>query len=411
MATGSQTLTTANAILREKWLTDTLANAFYSGNILMDRLRKVGVKSVEGRYYLYPIHNQRNFGVGPRAGTLGASVAATPTAGSQGYVTAQFSRTHYFGRLAITGSAISAAQRNGAVPDLLKAELQGVVEDLKREVNIDMYGSGNGVIATVTTTANSTTQTVNSTRYLSEGQPIVFATSAGAVTDAATNARTISTINSETSITVSGAAVDTTGGAIIYIYRQGITGTTAEAYGNSVSGLSLMISDSGTYGGINRATAGNSYWKATNLSGAAGLTVDLMTQAVQRSKRKANGKISLIITSNQHYRDYGNLLVPDRRWDGMQKELDGGYLSLPFQGIPVVADPDCPDGYMYFIDESTIEVLEEQPFGMVTQGDNTTLFYDQTYDGWSGTCVWRGQLGCNNPAKNVVITSIPTSTP
>lgn len=408
MSASAQTLSSLNANLREKFL-DGMREAFNNETVLLSRLKKNKKVTVSGRAYLYDVKSGRNFGVGARTGTTSAAAGYLPTPGSQSWVTASLTRTHYYGGFKVQGSALAAAMRGGLGFKLMGDEMKSVKDDMAKVVNQDLYGVGDGVIATVTTTASSATQTVSSTQYMSEGQPIVFADSSGANAISAV----IESITNDTTIVLT-ASKDTTTSTRTNVYRGGVTasGDLAEEHNNCIIGLGLINDSAGTYAGINRATAGNAYWKATEISGAAGLSLDLMRRVRNAMRIKANGKLSLIVTNEAHWRQYGNLIDPSRRWQGTTKKLDGGFDSLDFDGVPIVWDPDCPAGVMHFLDESVLELLIEEELGPIDQDGNMLRLVGSGAtgeDAYEARFVYRAQLGCKNPAQLAKITSIPTT--
>ena len=87
-----ETTTTYDAVLKDFYegaIRDSLNNTVTLFNITNAAQEKVG-----GRQVLFPVHTNRNWGVGFRAerGTL-------PSAGNETYVTATVSRKHYYAKV------------------------------------------------------------------------------------------------------------------------------------------------------------------------------------------------------------------------------------------------------------------------------------------------------------------------
>lgn len=408
MSASGQTLSSLNAILREKFLPG-MREAFNNETVLLSRLKRNKNVKVSGRSYLYEVQSSRNSGVGARIGTTSDTAGYLPTPGSQSWVTASLTRAHYYGGFKVYGSALAASMRDGTSIDLINKEMIGVKKDMAKIVNQDLFGSGTGIVTTVTTTASSATQTVADSSKLYEGQPIVFADASGVNA----LARTIESITNSTTIVLT-ATVDTTTNTLVNVFRAGVTasGGLASEYNNTIVGLDLINDSAGTYAGINRATAGNTYWKATEISGATGLSVDLMNRVINAMRIKAGGKCSLIVTNEVHWRQYGNLIDPSRRWMSTVKTLDGGFPMLEFNGIPVTWDPDCPSGVMHFLDEDVLELLVEEDLS-VMDTDGNVLRHVGTgataEDAYESRYVYRAQLGCPNPGQLAKLTSLPTT--
>jgi hypothetical protein len=115
----------------------------------------------------------------------------------------------------------------------------------------------------------------------------------------------------------------------------------------------------GTYAGIVRGSvaqwAGNSL---LNGGVARPLTFDLMRE-MRRTIYVASGlKPDLIVCSPVQHEKYGALFENERRYvqevqlRGQTIKLDGGYMALEFDGIPVIEDIHCPDDKMLFLNTS-----------------------------------------------------------
>lgn len=125
------------------------------------------------------------------------------------------------------------------------------------------------------------------------------------------------------------------------------------------------------YAGLSSGTY--SQWAANvqaNGGAARALTTDLM-RAMRVSIFNASGqRPDLIICDATQQERYGQLLGPARRYvqdvnlRGNSIKLDGGYQSLDFDGIPVIADPNCPAGQMLFLNTQHVFVRQLPPAAM-----------------------------------------------
>lgn len=172
-----------------------------------------------------------------------------------------------------------------------------------------------------------------------------------------------------------------------------IMATTADVNGRAIHGLGYIVSDVGSYAGINRAT--NTWWGAKVLANGGTprpLTTLLMQQmmaAMEQLDRK--GKIDLIIGNRVQYYQYGNTLQAFRQFVNEDK-LDGGYMSLDFEGTPFVSVPNLPAGTMYFLDTSTwayyiLENFETKPKSTNKDSDRFIITH-------------YSNLVCKQPGKN-----------
>lgn len=458
MGQTASALTTAK-ILREHYLPGIEAE-FNTKTILRDRLRKTKVTPVSGRYYLYNLWATENQAVGSRAegGTL-------PVASQQGYNSALFYRTNQYGRFNISGVAIDAAARGGAGSlDPLDKEMVGLRRTMSKDNNRQLFGDGSGLLArcksavdTGNVVINGTTYDVwtitidctqndgvasrgpNANQYIRAGMTVAIQLIADGTILAGSSATTVMSVTPTTVVVVDPggggqASVTTTYG----IYRRDASagtwtstagsGTTTDSYGlisaigatepgwfwGTAAVTKYGTGTSGQYGDISKAS--NSYWQGNVLSGSANqtthvgpgtlrpLTLDLMQQATDAAEFY-EGETSLILCDQAMYRKYAALMYPDRRWKGGEMKLDGGWTGLAFGTIPVVKDVDCPPNTFLFLDESSFDILQERTLSEMAE-DDIILLRDSNTDSYTGTLIYREQLGCNAPNKNAILTDI-----
>jgi hypothetical protein len=125
------------------------------------------------------------------------------------------------------------------------------------------------------------------------------------------------------------------------------------------------IMDTGTYAGIDRAV--QAQWRGTVMSNGGtprALTFDLMREMRRRIYNASGLKNDLIITTPELHEKYGKLFGQQRRYvteirmRGQNITLDGGYMMLEFDGIPVLEDVDCPASRMLFLNTRFVRVLQ-----------------------------------------------------
>jgi hypothetical protein len=96
------------------------------------------------------------------------------------------------GRFGVTREVIEASNKGlkGAAAPALTREMEGLTEDIERQLNRQLFGFGSGTLATITTGANSATQTlsnpggvsgtVNTARFVKPGMYVAITDSTGA---------------------------------------------------------------------------------------------------------------------------------------------------------------------------------------------------------------------------------------
>lgn len=340
-------------------LQDVLKN-FYIGpirenlnqaTVLLAQLKKSS-KEVVGEQVILPIHIGRNWGVGAR-GTSGTGTL--PTARNQQYDKAYFTTKDVYGRILISGKTIRATKTDkGAFLRVVTSETKGMVDDLASDINRQLYGSGNGVLATAGTGATSATVPVSSTQYLEEGMYIDFNAGSGG----SSTACLISTIDSETQITLAAPATWTTSDPIT------ITGVTSTM---ELNGLDLITANSGSLENIDPATV--SIWKGNVFGSDASPAVlkEYDMQKVVDACEKKGGKIDLVVTSYEGRAKYAALLMDQKRFTSPQTgKLKGGFSYIDFNDIPLTVDRHCQANStvtrMYFLSLKSLGIYRMADF-------------------------------------------------
>jgi hypothetical protein len=132
----------------------------------------------------------------------------------------------------------------------------------------------------------------------------------------------------------------------------------ADGTGNSGkdwNGLGNLVEASGTVGGINRATAGNEYWRSYEENTAGALTLAQMNTAYN-SVSVGNDHPDMVLTSQTLYEKYESLLQPQLRYTDT-KTADAGFQNLLFKAAPVVFDTGCTAGVMYFLNSKYLTLV------------------------------------------------------
>jgi hypothetical protein len=308
-----------------------------------------------GKYVTFPIHTRRNSGIGSRY-----EAEALPPAGRQGHAAARVGLKYAYGGIQLTGQAISLSDTDAkAFAKALDTEVEGLKNDLKKDMNRQVYGTGNGAIAVATGANTGAVVPVVDARYFQIG--MVMDTQTGTTVDN-TNLVVASVsltpgANTVTFTTTPGTAI--AAGDILVRAGSGVG-----ASGNrEITGLAAIISDTGTLYNIDPAAEPE--WKATVSSNGGtprALSEALMIKMADDIRVKG-GSTSLILQSLGVRRAYFNLLSQLRQTVNTQ-EFTGGFSGLAFTTdrgeIPVVADPDAPLGKQWFINEDNVTYYRDE---------------------------------------------------
>lgn len=337
----SLTLTNADAALKEDYQPAMREQLNNTVKFLAQIERNS--KDVEGRRAVLSLHVKRNSGVGARQD--GGSL---PAAGSQGYAEERVPLRFNYGRIQISGPTLRAMRSDeGSFVRALDSETKGVVTDLRRDVNRQLFGTSDGVIIATGVTSGSTTVVLNTSstavqkRQLEVGMFIDIGTVA-TPTSVASN-REILTITS-TTITISGAAVTTATTDRIFRTGNGGSGSAQK----ELTGIQSIVDDANALFNVDPATY--PVWASTvNANGGTNRTpTENVFENLIHNVSIAGGEdnLDLFMTSDGVHRAYANNLSAQKRFPNTL-DLKGGYKGLAIAAggdeVALMWDRDAPN--------------------------------------------------------------------
>jgi len=323
-----------------------------------------GKFSWSGFQVVRPLKVRRNQGVGATSdgGTL-------PKIGRQTTVQGLIPAAYNYLRFGITGPMIKASQSDvGSFVRSAAYELEEGYNDLKSESNRQMGWNGNGSLCQLSANAVATTSisligreaTEAALKFLDVGSLVDIVTSVDAIEASAVEVVSITsgTATSAAAVVVLSGAVTATAGS--RLIRSGSLNQEMKGLLYQLDGLTTTVF------GIDRSAYLAAQGNNVNLGGGQ-LTLDAMQRAQDEAERLGGMGVGAIYTDYASRRMYQKLLVADKRYVNTVKG-DGGFAQkgksfLEFNGIPIVADKDCPTR-IFFLNEKHIEkyVLAEMEF-------------------------------------------------
>jgi len=184
-----------------------------------------------------------------------------------------------------------------------------------------------------------------------------------------------------------------------------VAGIFSDGTGNSgkdLTGLEAMVSDSGTYGGIDSST--ETWWQAyVDDNGAVdtALTLDDMRTAFNTASKGGADTPDLIVTTQALYEKYegfftavnngtvpGSFSTPSK---GVKRMADGGFQTLQFKGTPIVWDEQAPAKTMYFLNTRHMKLVVHKDTYFAP-----SKFYDrEEKDALAAKILFMGNLTCD----------------
>lgn len=403
----TQTLANADAILKDLYV-GPIVEQINNKTYMLDQIERDS-ESVDlvGRRAIIPVHTNRNRGRGSRGdgGTL-------PAAGRQSYQDAIVKIKYHYSGIEVTDPAIKASQSNeGAFINVLDSESKACAQDLRKDINRQVFGEGTGILAGVSETAEATKEIpVTSVQYIYVGDPVDILKKADGTVGEGAEAREVTKRVGGTTkkITVSGANVT----KVTTEYGVYLSGS----YGNEMDGLRNIINKERTLHEINSSTAGNEFWNgrvqkvgesSSSLAVAGESSFITLADEVGFS---GQGEVEVFLTTRGIRKRLANTYQSQKRFNDSQAvNVHGGYTAIMVNEIPVIADDDAPRTYAFGLNKESYRWFELGSPGWMEQGGGGIFHLkDGSTAGskvatWQAFFAWYAALGCIAPQRNGVL--------
>lgn len=402
------------------------------------------VEPTGGRHLYMPTRIGRTTSIGARND---GSSENLPTGDRPNYASVTFPVKSLYATIRISGFAMRSSKPTAlAFERALTSDMELTVKDMKKDLNRQLFLDGSGELCRIVGSGTTTTVTcinnwypTNPTKFLYAREKIDIRTVTDGVIVTNGDGITINAVPTTTTFnyTTTGFTKTTNTQAV---YRYGNVGNNAagsavevkEIYGLAAalynvdpdvaqpSNYSSGYVDFGTratianFGGLDRGTAGNEYWKGNLLNnstvGLRSFSVNLVEQGIDQAEIIGGGVIDIIQTNHAIYRIYGSMLAAAKQYDGAQMKLDGGWKALDLNGIPMFKDVECPDYHIFLIDSTTLMLGVVGDWAWLEDGDTggilSRLPGQDQYEGvFNRDC----NLMCDQPNKNCVIADVAHS--
>lgn len=267
---------------------------------------------------------------------------------------------------------------NRIVP-LVATEVSNATMKLKKDLNRYLFGDGSGELARVSgiaanvITFNTTGNLFGSTKFDKRARIQWY-------NPALTTQRVGGGVNVSTVTAVDKANKTATLDNVPSDLSTASTGDVAVIEGsvNSViRGIDYFIANSGSVQGLSRATYPS--LNATVVSAAStGLSVSLLanlfyTMAYKTGKLMGGKGGWVFIMSPAQASAYEALGLPFRQLQG--QKLDFAFTDLSYRNVPIIVEPDCPDGTVYLVNFSALKRFRLKVLGPERVPGTDTIFH------------------------------------
>lgn len=357
-----------------------------------------------GKYVTFPVHTRRNSGVGSRLES-----EALPTPGQQGYAAARIGLKYAYGGLQLTGQMIALSDSDAkSFARGLDTEVTGLQNDVKKDINRQIYADGTGTIAVVNGVVSSTTIPVNDARLFQIGENLDLITLPSTVAQAGRVVQSVSLAAGANTVTVSGAAITTVVGQILVR-----SGSGPSASGNrEITGFGAIVSNTGALYNIDPAV--EPQW--ASVVDANGGTTRALSESrmitMADNIRVNGGNTTVIFQSLGVRRAYFNLLSQQRQVVNSQ-DFKGGFTGLAFTTdngeIPAVVDVDAPLNTQWFMNEDDLTFYRDEEWHWLDRDGSMWKQVRDTngdYDAYYARLVEYHELGTDRRNTHGVIKDI-----
>jgi len=359
-----------------------------------------------------------------------------------------------YGRVLFSGPTIKAsATEKGAYARVVPTEINGIVNDVSRETNRQLWGCGYGILArwisgdttshvlqkkyTGNATAPDAFGSTFGAKYFEENgsaypnligsvSTTVTSTTQGSV-DIAVSAITEGT-TTDTITCTNGAQTEAAGTFWARpLNTVALTSTSAAGLGRrEMMGLRGIVTDTdldqiawtnaGTGIGLavndplqGLATGDYSWWtalvdsSATRYGTQRALTFDLVQKMFDKIEIKVGKGVGpdLMLTTHALQRRYLDICQADRHIVNSMK-LDRGFEALEFNGIPFVTDRDAIDGEIYFLTTRDLAIYRMSDYEWMDL-DGNVLSRVTNYDAYEAVLFRYAELGCTRRNSQAVL--------
>ncbi|MFA5377642.1 MAG: phage major capsid protein [Dehalococcoidia bacterium] len=404
-----------------------LEKGFYTNSKLYDRF-KTATETCLGKYGVAKVEtvNATSF--------RGANSTAYPTSADPQYGEFTFYMKRLYGKLDFDGLLVACSQGAGAVKELVKQNTASLMGYIPRKLNKYYWGDGSGRLAIVSNAATGTAPTVDgdttnwglfgidSSGYTNPSQYLFQNMEIDAYRSGPTQGGDSITI---TAISQGGAGTDTlttdswTYASNDFILDEDIYAATEAAGTGAPMGLAgivttanpyIGITASSAFQGVNRSTAGNEWasGQVFNMGSAitspAVITESKILQTIMALEKW--GTVKVMITNEFIWRALFEILKADKTMPN-DPGYWGGLTGIKFYGgktnsIPIVWDEDCPDGRVYFLDDSSIKISAPVKNGLTFEPGSSghILTKREDYDCYTANLKMYYNMTCTRPRAN-----------
>lgn len=292
-----------------------------------------------------------------------------------------------FGIIQLSDKVMKASRDSkGAFKSAMTMEMDRIVKTLARNVDRQLHGDGTGIITQINHSGGYSAATAlvcDDVSNLEIGMIIDILNHSTHAVEA--DAVRITNIARSTKTITVASAVTVTDDADVCIQ---------DSYNLELTGLGAILVASGTYYGLDRATYG---WLVPDITNVNGVIDELdLQQAIDNADLNHGTNVDFIIASYGVRNSIMQLLKTYVQNLEVMK-LEGGFTSIKYNGIDVIADRYVPIQTAYLLDSKTFTEFNYGDWDWLPGDNGSVLRSSATAAILQGVLIKYCDVFCHNP--------------
>lgn len=321
----------------------------------ISRLEETG-EYLAGKEIVAPCHIGINGGVGCTGET-----SALPVAGTPNYLSFRTALCNIYGNIELSDKVLRLGQNSvSSVVNVLNNEMESLLKAAKFNMRRMLFQNGSGILGLIDdhTTSTSTVISVSDTKNFVEGMIVDINGPVGALT----TGHTVTFVNrNDGTITITpGTTALTVGNSI----------TVQGSLNNEIFGLPYIFDSnlSLLYGNVRR----NIGYALPSTYTTAIVSNDAIQSVLDSIEENYGSTPNLIITSYDMRRLYLEYLRTNSL-NVDHKEIEAGFSSITYNGIPLYVEKFAPEGSAYFVNTDDFKLVQLGDWSWLEGNDGNIL--------------------------------------
>ena len=377
--------------------------------------KKISQTDAGGKRVYIPVQVGMTEAVGARA----ANDYSLPNAQRNSYNEAYIYMKRMYGRVMIDGFSIKSSKGRGGWIDALTGETKSATDAFGIDIDRQLMGTGQGILAAVNGAISGQVITVNmpggvtgdtpNTKWFRKGQVISIYSTDGVAHATSVSISAVDVANSKITVVGNITAVVSTD----WILKEKTFEATATLGSGELMGINGIIDTANypgtTFEGIDRGA--ESLWQAQVKTGAGGLSELLIQEFLDQIDDNTDTEdgIDLIFTSKTLRNKLISLMQAFRKLETLT--FNAGWKAIKFVGgnveLPILTHKNMPVGYMYFLCLPHLKLYLLQQMEWDDTGG--TVKAVSGYDAFEEWFSFYGNFGSDLPNSMGKMTGVTTS--